>query len=151
MSTKERIAAALDIGPTAVMLLVAKCLPDGVLEPINEYVAATKLAENIFPDGTLSESAIENTIKAASEMQAIAMKEGAQNLIVTASSIIRTTKNRSLFLLKCNQALNIYPQVLSSKEEARFTFLGATENMDSSIPIIMINVGAGGTELLLKF
>ena len=120
---RERIAAVLDIGPAAVMLLVARCLQDGNIEPINEYVAVTELARNVSVDGMLSETAIENTIKAALEMQSIAMKEGAQNLIVTASSMIRTAKNRSAFLLKCNQSLNIYPQVLSNKEEARFAFI----------------------------
>lgn len=129
------------------MLLVAKCLPDGLIEPINEYVATTKLAENLAVDGTLSDAAMDNTIKAALEMQSIAMKEGAQNLIVTASSIIRNAKNRSSFLLKCNQCLNIYPQVLSSKEEARFAFLGSTDDMDASLPVVMINVGTSGSEI----
>jgi len=146
--TREKIIAALDIGSTAVALLVVKCLSDGTLEPINEYTAITRLGENLYNSGKLSEDAINKSVNAAVEMQAIAMNDGAQNLIVTASSIIRDAENRSKFLLKCHQAMGIYPQVLSGKEEARFAFQGAAMDIDDETPIFLINIGGGSSEIV---
>jgi exopolyphosphatase/guanosine-5'-triphosphate,3'-diphosphate pyrophosphatase len=145
---QEKIIAALDIGSTAVLLLVVKCHKDGSLELVNEYVAVTRLGENLYKTGQLSEEAMEKTVKAALEMQGIAMKDGAQNLIVSASSIIRDAENRSRFFLKCHQKLSIYPQVLSCKEEAKFTFMGATMDLDDNMPVFLINIGGGSSEIV---
>jgi exopolyphosphatase/guanosine-5'-triphosphate,3'-diphosphate pyrophosphatase len=145
---QEKIIAALDIGSTAVLLLVVKCLEDGSLELVNEYVAVTRLGENLYKTGVLAEDAMEKTVKAALEMQSIAMSDGAQNLIVSASSIIRDAENRSRFLLKCHQKLSVYPQVLSCKEEAKFTFMGATMDLDENIPVFLINIGGGSSEIV---
>jgi exopolyphosphatase/guanosine-5'-triphosphate,3'-diphosphate pyrophosphatase len=122
-------------------------MPDGECEYLNEYVAVTKLGKNLYYDGMLSDETITSTVNAALEMQSIALKEGAQNLIVTASSVVRDASNRSKFLLKCNQALNIYPQVLSGKEEAKFAYSGATSDLEADIPIVMINIGGGISEI----
>jgi exopolyphosphatase/guanosine-5'-triphosphate,3'-diphosphate pyrophosphatase len=147
--SQDKIVAVLDIGPDAVLLLIARYSSDGKIETVNEYMAITKLCEKLSRTGVLLEEAINRTVTAAKEMQAIAFKEGAQNLIVTASSIVRNSDNKSKFLVKCFQGLKIYPQVLSGKEEAKFSFIGATMDLEQNQPVILINIEEGSTEIAI--
>jgi exopolyphosphatase/guanosine-5'-triphosphate,3'-diphosphate pyrophosphatase len=144
---KEKILAVLDIGSNSTVLLVAKCHPNGHIEPINEVFAITRLGKGISHTGVLSEEAIKFTLDVSKEMQSIAMNEGAEDLIITATSAVRNAKNKSEFLVKCHQKLNIFPQVLSGKEEARFTYIGATYEVESEDPILTIDIGGGSTEV----
>ncbi len=144
---REKIMASIDIGSHAVQMLLAKACADGRIEPVNEYVAVTRLGESLPETGLLSEKAMASTIQAAKEMQDIAMKEGAQGLIVTAGCIIREASNRSKFLLMCHQQLNIYPQLLSGKDEARLNFLGASTELPSGRPMLVLCVGVSNSQI----
>jgi len=145
--SREKIMASIDIGSHAVQMLLAKASPGGAIDPINEYVAITRLAESLQQTGQLDEKSMNCTIQAAKEMQDIAMKEGAQSLIVTAGSVIREAANRSKFLLMCHQQLNIYPQLLSGKDEARLNFLGASMELPAGQPVVAICVGVTNTQV----
>lgn len=144
---KEKVIAALDIGPHSVLMLLAKCVKGGGIVPINEYVAVTRLAEGLPEAGALSDEGIAKTVQAAKEMQSIAMKEGADSLIVTAGSSIREAENRSKFLLKCHQSLGIYPQLLSAKDESRLTFLGASAEVEDGTPLLVVCVGGRNSQV----
>jgi len=144
---KEKILAVLDIGSNSIVLLVAKCNSNGTIEPINEVFAVTRLGKGITHTGVLSEEAIKYTLDVSKEMQDIAMNEGAEDLIITATSAVRNAKNKSEFLVKCHQRLNVFPQVLSGKEEAKFTYIGATYEIESESPLLTIDIGGGSTEV----
>ena len=115
-SKDRKVLASIDIGSQAVQMLVASFSPDGKMEPINEYVAATHLGQGLPQTGELAQENMERTVAAAKEMQDIALKEGVSSIFVTTCSAIRDARNRSSFLLLCNQQLNIYPQLLSGKD-----------------------------------
>ena len=144
---KEKVLAVLDIGSNSIVLLVAKCYPNGTIEPLNEVFATTRLGKGISHTGILSEEAIKYTLDVSKEMQDIAMSEGAEELIITATSAVRNARNKSEFLVKCHQKLNVFPQVLSGKEEAKFTYLGATYEVESENPLLTIDIGGGSTEV----
>jgi exopolyphosphatase/guanosine-5'-triphosphate,3'-diphosphate pyrophosphatase len=139
--------AVLEIGSSSVLLLLAEYKGNGSVEIIDEYVAICRLCENLFETGQLSEAAMDRTIAASQEMQIIAMKEGVRNLIVTATSSLRFADNRSKFLVKCHQALDIYPQVLSGKEEAKLTYRGVIGDLTADGNVFLINIGGMTTEI----
>ena len=144
---REKVMASIDIGSQAVQMLVARCYPDGHMEPINEYVAATHLAAGLHESGELSEDSMSNTIKAAKEMQEIATQEGSSTIFLTTCSAIREASNKSRFLLMCNQKLNIYPQLLSGKDEARLSYLGVTIGLPQGKPALVLGVGGSSIQI----
>ncbi|HBC86228.1 MAG TPA: hypothetical protein DCZ94_04665 [Lentisphaeria bacterium] len=144
---KEKILAVLDIGSNSVVLLVAKCHASGIIEPVNEVFAITKLGKGVAQTGILTEDAINRTLDVSKEMQEIAVHEGAEDLIITATSAVREAKNKSEFLVKCHQKLNIFPLALSGKEEAKFTYLGATSEIETESPLLTVDIGGGSTEV----
>lgn len=145
--SREKLMASIDIGSQSVQMLLARIRADGKLELINEFVATTRLCDSMNPEGAFSEEAMDKTITAAREMQDIAMKEGASALIVTARSAIREASNRSAFLLQCHQRLNVYPQLLSGKDEARLNYLGASMFVDAQKPLLVLGIGVSSAQL----
>ncbi|OGV55897.1 MAG: hypothetical protein A2X49_07890 [Lentisphaerae bacterium GWF2_52_8] len=138
---KEKILGALDLGPQAVQLLLLKYTQDDKFETVGEFVAVTRLCDGLSHTNSLSESAIERSVQAAVEMRTIAIKEGVDDLIVTANSAIREANNRSKFLVKCHLALNIYPQLLNGIEEARFSYLGARSDLPTDQAALVLEAG----------
>ncbi len=139
--------ATIDIGSNSTVLLIANLLPDGRLEPENEYYATTRMGHNMGKNKTLSQETMEHAIAVVKELKETAERQNADNIFVTATSAVRSANNKKQFLVKCYQNTGIFPQVLSGLEEAQFTFEGATSNVDTSRPIVTIDIGGGSTEV----
>ena len=139
--------AIIDIGSNSTVLLIATLLPDGSLEPENEYYATTRMGRNMGKDNILSEDAINHAIAVVKELKETAELQNVQNIFATATSAVRSAINKKQFLVKCYQDTGIFPQVLSGSEEAQFTFEGATLNVDTTRPIVTIDIGGGSTEV----
>lgn len=144
---KEKIVSVIDIGGNSVVLLVALCHSNGLIEPINEVFAVTRLAEKALKTGHLDNEAINRTIETLKEMKKISEAEGSEELLTTAASVVKNSSNRSEFLVRCHNELNIFPQVLSGNEEAKFTYLGATSEVNEDGPILTIDIGGGNTQI----
>lgn len=142
----SRLLGALDIGSNSLILLVAHCSPTGI-EPLNEVYAICRLGEGVNRTGLLSAAAMERTLGVVAEMGRIARQEGVEGLLVTASSAVRDAANRSEFLVRCHDLLDVFPQVLSGREEAHLTYLGATHDLAPDEAALTIDVGGGSTEI----
>lgn len=143
---KGKLMGALDIGSNSLILLIARCSATGI-EPVNEMYAICRLGEQVNRTGVLSETAMERTLEAIAEMKRIADQEGVEELLVTATSAVRDAANRSEFLVRCREKLNVFPQVLSGREEAHLTYLGATYDLPPGQATLIFDVGGGSTEI----
>ena len=139
--------ATIDIGSNSIVLLIAQCFPDGTIVFLDEHYALTKLGADVKMKRVLSDEAVQHTIAAVKELKKLAEYEEVDEIIVTTSSAVRMAENRNRFLVKCYQEIGIFPQVLSGKEEAEYTFFGATTDLDTEKPVITIDVGGGSTEI----
>ncbi len=146
--SEENLIAALDIGVNSVLLLIVKRLDDNRVEPVLEYSAMSQLGQGLAETGQLSETSISRTIDAVKEMNSIIHTENVSDVVVTVSSSIRRAENRSEFLVKCHQVLNIYPQLLNSREESRFSFIGATYQLETTKPLVLIDIGGGNVSIV---
>ncbi len=146
-SANKRKIATIDIGSNSIVLLIALCSPDGDIEFLDEHYALTKLGTDVKTKKLLSDEAVEHTIAAVKEMKNLAVEEGAQDIIVTTSSAVRIAENRNRFLVRCYKDIEIFPQVLSGNEEARYTYQGAIMDVETDRPIVTIDVGGGSTEI----
>jgi exopolyphosphatase/guanosine-5'-triphosphate,3'-diphosphate pyrophosphatase len=143
---KEKLVGALDIGSNSLILLIARCSAAGI-EPVNEMYAICRLGEQVNRTGVLSKAAMDRTLQAVAEMKQIADQEGVETLLVTATSAVRDAANRSEFLVRCRETLNVFPQVLSGREEAHLTYLGATYDLPPGQAALIFDVGGGSTEI----
>lgn len=148
MKKRKNITSVIDIGSNSIVLLVVSIDDRGNITPIDEFYTITKLGRDVKANKQLSEDAIIHAIATVKEMRDIAYnEEDVDDLLITASSAVRNANNRNSFLVQCHQLVGIFPQVLSGKEEAKYTFLGATHGIESERPIVTIDVGGGSTEI----
>ena len=63
-----------------------------------------------------------------------------------ATSAVRDARNRDIFLMAAEEVTTIKPEILDGSDEARFTFLGATNSISSTGPSLVIDIGGGSTE-----
>ena len=146
---KAKIIATIDIGSNSIVLLMASCTLGEKIEFLDEYYSLTKLGAEVKSKKLLSDAAVDRTIETVKELKERAVSEGAEQIIITTSSAVRMADNRNRFLVKCYKELNIFPQVLSGNDEAKYTYLGAITdlNVDPDRPIVTIDVGGGSTEI----
>ncbi len=143
---KEKIISVIDIGSNSTVLLVALC-GNNSIEPVNEVYAVTKLFDSLENTAGLAEQSIDLTLRALKEMKKISRDEGSEDLIVTVSSGIKKAENKSDFLVRCHSELNIFPQVLSSRDEERYSYLGVVHDLKWDGPLLTIDVGGNSTQL----
>ncbi len=144
---QERIISVIDIGSNSIVLLVAECNKNRVINPVNEVYATTGLCKGIHDTGFLSKDAMDLTLRALNEMKQISGQEQSTDLIVTVTSEMRKATNKSEFLVKCHTQLGTFPQLLSSKEETRLTFLGLAYDVKTDAPIFTMDIGGNSTEI----
>lgn len=143
---KEKIISVIDVGGNSTVLLVAG-YRNMCIEPVNEVYAMTRLCEGLDETGMLSPKSMDLTLTALKEMKKISDDEGADELVVTVSSVIKKAGNRSEFLVRCHNELNIFPQVLSPMDEARYSYLGSVYDLKDDVPVIAIDVGGADTQI----
>lgn len=144
----EKKIGILDIGLSTVMMLLAYYDKGGNSEVINEFGGITRLGFGINKTGMFSPDNIKKTIDTCSEVIKLAEKEGAEKIIVTATSAIKNAKNKTEFLVGCQTNFNIFPNVLTESEEVKLIYKGATANYTNvDDPIILIEVGGYNTYL----
>ena len=142
------IEAVIDVGTNTVLLLVAK-LEGGSISNLIEESSTTRLGKGLQQSGTLSQDAIDKTLKTTREFLQIAAENGARKTYIVATSAVRDAKNRELFEAQmCNFPNSSYA-TLSGEEEARYTYLGAASNQDLlKSKLRVVDVGGGSTELI---
>jgi exopolyphosphatase/guanosine-5'-triphosphate,3'-diphosphate pyrophosphatase len=146
MVFRKRRLASLDIGTNSVLLLIVEEEQQGEYKIINEFLAETKLGEGIAETGNLSKQGIARTLQAILEMKSIIDSEAISDLYVVSTSAVRDAKNRNDFLEESYKILDVYPIILSGKEEAKMAFIGATSSLDKKQPVLLIDIGGGSTE-----
>ncbi|MEI6054792.1 MAG: hypothetical protein WCR55_01925 [Lentisphaerota bacterium] len=145
MITEKRIAS-LDIGISAVMLLLVSCDKSDHFEIINEFGGISRLGLGISKTNLLSDEKMEATLNICKEIIDITEKSGVDKIIVTASSGIKNAINKTQFLISCRTKFNIFPNILTEQEEAKLIYKGATSKyLDEERPIIVIEVGGDST------
>ena len=66
-----------------------------------------------------------------------------------ATSATRDASNRAIFIEGVKSILGVEPEVISGEEEARLSFLGATQELhDSESPFLVVDIGGGSTEFV---
>lgn len=137
--------AVVDIGSNSVRLLVADC-SDGKITPICKGLQTTRLGGS-SEYRILDSEAIKKTVRAVCEFKRESEKYNCRDIYVIATSAVREAKNKDDFknIIKENTGLDV--MVLSGRDEANLSFLGAKKGLDIKGNTLVIDIGGGSTEL----
>lgn len=138
--------AALDIGTNSVRLLVADKTEQELL-PVHRALRTTRLGGGLISSGLLSPAGKEATLSAVLELKDLALSLGAAVILAVGTSALREADDGRAFSGELALATGLQVQLLSSGEEAYFSYEGAAGTLPLSAEALVFDLGGGSCEL----
>jgi exopolyphosphatase / guanosine-5'-triphosphate,3'-diphosphate pyrophosphatase len=139
--------AAIDVGTNSVRVYVAEETADG-LKHVDRDLVITRLGEGVDRDGRLGAAPVKRTLAAIARYHERATEQQATRVRIAATSAVRDAVNRDDFLSAVAGATGVRAEVLTGDEEARLSFLGATNELSDGGPFLVLDIGGGSTEFV---
>lgn len=140
--------AAIDCGTNSIRLLIADVGREGFRE-ITREMEIVRLGQGVDQNKSFHPEAIERTLKATAKFSQEIARRGVEKIRFCATSATRDAANRDLFIDGVKGILGIEPEVISGEEEARLSFMGATQELKGvGAPYLVIDIGGGSTEFV---
>jgi exopolyphosphatase/guanosine-5'-triphosphate,3'-diphosphate pyrophosphatase len=145
--------AAIDCGTNSIRLLISDIDPvvGRATDVVPRRMEIVRLGQGVDRTGELAAEALDRTFAAcvayAKEIDAVG---GVSRRRFVATSATRDARNREVFVAGVRDILGVEPDVVSGDEEAMFSFVGATRELDDTgAPYLVVDIGGGSTELVL--
>jgi len=146
MSRRDRVAA-IDCGTNSIRLIVTD-IADGTATELVREMRIVRLGQGVDATGRLADEAIERTLQAIRGYGELITMLGAERVRFCATSAARDAENADDFAASVESILGVRPQVLTGKEEALASFVGATRGLDEHRALV-VDIGGGSTELVV--
>jgi exopolyphosphatase/pppGpp-phosphohydrolase len=145
--TSVSVGAAIDIGSNSVHLLVALVGP-GWVEPLRDTSELLGLGDVVDRDKEIPAQERSRVIEVVREFQETARRSHAERVIVLGTEPLRRARNADELVseMLAETALKLW--VLSQRQEAQLTFVGATHGELPDRPLLVADIGGGSTEAL---
>ncbi|MGN9810694.1 Ppx/GppA phosphatase family protein [Micromonospora sp. BQ11] len=138
----------LDVGSNTVHLLVVDAHRGAHPWPAHSEKVVLRLAEQIGPDGALTEAGADGLVKAVGMARAAAAGLEADDLLAFATSAVRDATNAGEVLARVREESGVRLEVLSGSDEARMTFLAVRRWFGwSAGRLLVLDIGGGSLEL----
>lgn len=141
--------AIIDIGTNSVRLLMAEKDEKGEWKTLRKELRSTRLGEGMTDKATIGQGAKERTLSAVGEFTAMAKLEGAEDIFAYGTSIMRDASNGEEFADEVTAASGVPVCILSGKEEAYYSYIGAAGT--SGVITSVVDIGGGSTEICVGF
>lgn len=141
--------AIIDIGTNSVRLLMAEKDEKGEWKTLRKELRSTRLGEGMTDKATIGQGAKERTLSAVEEFTAMAKLEGAEDVFAYGTSIMRDASNGEEFADEVTAASGVPVRILSGKEEAYYSYIGAAGT--SGVITSVVDIGGGSTEICVGF
>lgn len=146
--------AAIDCGTNSLRLLVADVGDDGRLADVVRRMEIVRLGQGIDRTGVIAPEAMARTLAVTREYADQCRALGVGRVRFVATSASRDARNAGEFVAGVRDAfgdLDVTPEVVAGDAEARFSFSGATGDLQAvgvPGPYLVVDLGGGSTELV---
>ncbi|MFG1952306.1 Ppx/GppA phosphatase family protein [Micromonospora sp. NPDC048830] len=138
----------LDVGSNTVHLLVVDAHHGAHPWPAHSEKVVLRLAEQIGPDGALTEAGAESLVGAVGEAREAATGLAVDDLLAFATSAVRDATNAGEVLARVREETGVRLEVLSGADEARMTFLAVRRWFGwSAGRLLALDIGGGSLEI----
>jgi exopolyphosphatase/guanosine-5'-triphosphate,3'-diphosphate pyrophosphatase len=146
--------AVIDVGTNTARLLVAELAGPARVEELLRESNVTRLGSQVERRGRLDPEAIERTMTVLADYVQRAEELGAQRRIAVMTSAVREAADGRRFAADASERHGLEVHVLSGEQEARLTYLGATDGEAGSFGqdderLLVLDIGGGSTELVV--
>jgi len=138
----------LDVGSNTVHLLVVDAYHGAHPWPAHSQKERLRLAEQLGPDGALTEKGADALVKACASARKAAHELEVDELMAFATSAVRSAGNSSKVLRRVRDEAGVDLRVLSGEDEARMTFLAVRRWFGwSAGRLLVLDIGGGSLEI----
>lgn len=141
--------AIIDIGTNSVRLLIAEKEEKEEWKVLKKDLRSTRLGEGMTDKAFIGRGPEERTLQAIEEFTAAARLAGASEIYAYGTSIMRDAANGGEFSDEVTAATGIPVRILSGKEEAYYSYIGAAGT--SGVVTSVVDIGGGSTEICMGF
>ena len=147
-----RPVAVVDMGASAIRLLVAESPQGQPLRILEEASRGVLLGKDTFTHGRLGAATIEATLKAMEGFRRIMDTYGVVRYRAVATSAVREAQNRETFLDRIRLRTGIDVEVIDGSEENRLSYMAVREALRghealSAGDAILLEVGGGSADI----
>lgn len=141
--------AAVDCGTNSIRLLVLRREDDGSIVEIDRQTRLARLGQGVDATGEFHPDALARTFAILDEYAALISAHGVATTRFVATSAARDASNRHLLHQGVEDRLGVALEVISGDEEARLSTAGVLSGVDAPLPVLVIDIGGGSTELVV--
>lgn len=140
--------AALDLGTNNCRMLIARRTRHG-FHVVDSFSRITRLGEDVAQSKTLSDAAMERTIKALSVCAKKIQSRNVPFVRSVATEACRRATNTDLFIKRVQQETGLTLEAISPEEEARLALAGCASLLNLDKPkALVFDIGGGSTEIM---
>ena len=154
---ERRLAAVIDIGTTAIRMVVAEVTSDRQIRKLDQAIKAVPLGKDTFLHGRIHKHRIEECVRILQGYREKLLEYGIDSpdsVKVYATSSVREAENKLEFLDRIFIATGLSAHVLDEAEVQRTIFLGILPLLQQepnfwTNQTVVVEVGGGTTELVV--
>lgn len=147
----------IDIGSTAIRLVVAEIEPDGHWHRLDRAIRPVALGRDVFMSGVLSAESMRQAIKILTGFRELirGWQLEQEDVRVIATSAIREAKNRDTFVDRVQIRTGFQINIVEGIEENHLTYIAVQDAISTLRPqfsrssAMILEVGGGTTEIML--
>ena len=141
-----RTLAAIDCGTNSTRLLIVEQKGQQEYKTLHREAQITRLGEGTDRTQELGAEAMDRVLATLIDYAGKIEDHEVSEIKFVATSAVRDARNKDVFLTAAEEVTTIKPEILDGLDEAKFTFIGATNNIFSTGPSLVIDIGGGSTE-----
>ncbi len=143
--------AVVDIGSNSTRLLIAELSAGRIVRELHRETTVTRLGAGVDAGGRLAEDAEQRVFETLERYRSEIERAHVDHAVAVLTSAVRDAANGGAFAHAVAGRYGFAAHVLEGEQEARLTFLGATDERDPDerTPTLVIDIGGGSTELVI--
>ena len=141
--------AAIEVGTNSLHLLIGEPDSEGGLRIREDLTLMTRLGKGLAPGGRLREEAVQRTITTLRRFAQTCRTYQVEKLAVVGTHSLRVAINAEDFIRKVEEECGFRTGIVSSKEEARLSFLAIVRGYNvGEASLLVLDIGGGSTEII---
>ena len=153
-SPSAQLLAVLDMGASAIRLVVGEAVPKQPVRVVEEASRGVQLGRDTFSGGVIRSETIEAALVALEGLKTIIDSYGVARTRAVATSAVREARNGEMFVDRIRSRTGIEFEIINEAEESRLVHLAVRQRLAKHGAFrghwtLLTEVGGGSTDLTL--
>ncbi len=151
-ASRPVVLGVLDVGASAIRLLIAQHRPGEHPEILEEASRAVHLGRDTFSTGRIGAVTMDAAIRALAGFKQVMDEYGVTRVRAVATSAVREAANAETFLDRVRVRVGLDVEVIDGSEESRLTYLAVSERLHGHPALgagctLLMEVGGGSVDV----